>query len=348
MQDQRESPNERLRHFLYDHTASEEWHLAHPGEPSPRFERTRRVTIGDANVMLFDWEETLQEGTVGLIKETRFTTVPPHVNRDMELSLVYDGSCDFVVADRHITLTKGDVIIFDTDVVRSSPTYKDEHDIVISMVFRREFFDSVFLSQLPGSGLLTELVFENLSRRRRRERALVIPAEYAGRAKPLLEFIAEECIFSEMYSNELTRSYVQALFIELVRGLYLQDQQREVRRIGNGRLQEVMQRLEANYKDCTLASLAREFGYNPNYLGNLLRQASGRTFSELKLSQQLSEARFLLANTDRSVTSIAEKVGITNMTYFYRKFRKLYRMSPKEHRLQSQINSPDQARQQHS
>ncbi len=85
-----------------------------------------------------------------------------------------------------------------------------------------------------------------------------------------------------------------------------------------------------------MGSVAREFGYNPNYLGNLLKTNTGRTFSQIKLAQQMREARFLLTNTDRSITSIAEKVGITNMTYFYRKFGEHFGMSPREYRMSAQ------------
>jgi YesN/AraC family two-component response regulator len=111
-----------------------------------------------------------------------------------------------------------------------------------------------------------------------------------------------------------------------------QDQRRSIDR----RLSDAIRHIEKHYKDCTLGSVAREFGYDPNYLGNLLKANTGRTFSQIKLAQQMREARFLLTNTDRSITSIAEKVGIANMTYFYRKFGEHFGMSPREYRMSAQ------------
>lgn len=335
MKQGKESLSKRLKKLLYEHTESEEWHLAHPGELSPRYATVPRVVVDDTECFLFDWENILQEDAIALIKETRFTSIPPHINIDMELSYVYDGSCDFVVNGRHITLRKGDIIICDTGVVRSSPSVKGENDIVISMVFRREFFDSVFLSKLPGEGLFTEMLFEVVSHRRRHDRSLVVPARYVSHVQQLMKFIIDEHHFSSLYSQDIMRGYVECLFLELIRGLYLLTRDREERPLPDRRLIEVINYIERNYKGCTLGSVAERFGFSQNYLGNLLKAQTGRTFSQIKVTQQMSEARFLLANTDRSITSIAEKVGITNMTYFYRKFHQHFGMSPREYRMEA-------------
>lgn len=56
------------------------------------------------------------------------------------------------------------MLICNTGVVRSVPYVKGEHDIVISIVFKKEMFDSVFLSQLPGASPLTNLLFDFVSK----------------------------------------------------------------------------------------------------------------------------------------------------------------------------------------
>ena len=132
-----------LKQLLYTHTETEEWHRTHPGELSPRYNRVETTTINGEEVYLFDWKETLDENPVGLIKESRFTDIPPHINRDMELNYVYDGVCTFIVNGRRLLLKKGDVLICNTGVVRSVPYVKGEHDIVISIVFKKEMFDSI-------------------------------------------------------------------------------------------------------------------------------------------------------------------------------------------------------------
>ena len=56
---------------------------------------------------------------------------------------------------------------------------------------------------------------------------------------------------------------------------------------------------------------------------------------ELKNRQQFSEAAFLLANTETSVSEIIEKIGCSNRTFFYRRFEQIYGMTPREYRVQA-------------
>lgn len=322
----------QLETLLHKLTPSEEWHLAHLGEPSPVYARTPLVDMDGQSVFLFDWKNTLEENAVGIIKETRYTTVPPHVNQDMELNYIYEGKCDFAVAGHSISLQRGDTIIFDTNVVRSSPTPKAEDDIVISMVFRKEFFDAVFLSQLPGGGILTSFLFEFISRRRRHDRFLIVPAKYSGNLRALMQLILEEGLYPDFYSKALIRSYAHSVFLELVRGLAYGSEGKTGIPGTNEKVVRILEYIERNYKECTLVSTAAEFGYSTNYLGNLLKASTGKTFTQIRTSQQMSEAAYLLLNTDRAITGVAHKVGITNMSYFYRKFENTYKMTPREYR----------------
>lgn len=114
----------RLKHLLYAHSPSEDWHLEHPGQLSPRYRNIPQVEINERQVYLFDWESTLQESPIGLIRETRFTDVPAHINHDMELTFIYDGTCEFVINGRALSLKTGDILICNTGVVRSSPNIK--------------------------------------------------------------------------------------------------------------------------------------------------------------------------------------------------------------------------------
>ena len=99
----------------------------------------------------------------------------------------------------------------------------------------------------------------------------------------------------------------------------------------------VLQYLAKNYKDCTLTQLAEKFGYNPGYLSSQLKRVTGHSFAELKNIQQCSEAAFLLAHTDRSVSEVIEKVGCSNRTFFYKRFEQLYGMTPRAYRMQAEL-----------
>lgn len=317
-----------LNQLLYTHTETEEWHRTHPGELSPRYNRVETTTINGEEVYLFDWKETLDENPVGLIKESRFTDIPPHINRDMELNYVYDGVCTFIVNGRRLLLKKGDVLICNTGVVRSVPYVKGEHDIVISIVFKKEMFDSLFLSQLPGASPLTNLLFDFVSKNREARKYLILPEEYARHARRLIEMLFIEYHFKDAYSNELMRHLAVSLFLVLIRGLYRRSATDNQPIMSDERIVSILNHIERSYGDCTLESIASDTGYSTSYLSSLIKQKTGKTFSQIKLNQQLTEAAYLLNNTERSVQYVARKVGISNMSFFYSKFKEAFGETP--------------------
>lgn len=325
-----------LQAMLYSHTPSEEWHINNPGSLSARYEDLSTLSINGTECYVFDWKKTLDERNVGVIKETRFTAVPPHVNRDMELCYIYDGSCDFIVNKKQLSLKKGDVLICDTGVVRSSPKIKKEYDIIISMAFRKDFFDSVFLSRLPGAGPLTALLFDIISQHRETNKYLILPAAYAQQIRAIIELIYYEYHFSDIYSEELLEGFVNCLFLEINRGLLKRSRASKLSPTQDHRIIKALRYIETTYKTCTLASCAAELGFSANYLGNLLKAQTGMTFSQIKTRQQMSEAAYLLANTDRPISEISNKVGISNLTFFYQKFRKQFGETPKQYRSAAQ------------
>ena len=64
----------------------------------------------------------------------------------------------------------------------------------------------------------------------------------------------------------------------------------------------------------------------------LLIRKTGLSFIELKTSQQITEAAFLLTNSTLTINEIIYKVGGNNINHFYKKFYEAYHMTPKEYR----------------
>ena len=153
-----------------------------------------------------------------------------------------------------------------------------------------------------------------------------------GNLPELVRLLTHEYLFPDVYTGDILRSYATLVFMELIRAIYYQAQLQGPVSNLDDRTARILDFIEHNYKTCTLGSVAQEFGYNANYLGNLLKEKTGQTFSQIRLGQQMSEAAWLLLNTDRSVEAVAQKVGIANMSFFYKKFDLFYHMTPRAYR----------------
>lgn len=90
--------------------------------------------------------------------------------------------------------------------------------------------------------------------------------------------------------------------------------------------------LEAQHGRISRSELARQLHYNEEYLNRVIRQITGKTFSQYRENVQLHEASRLLVTTSLSVSAITEQLGITNRTFFYRIFEDEFGMKPLEYR----------------
>ena len=78
--------------------------------------------------------------------------------------------------------------------------------------------------------------------------------------------------------------------------------------------------------------LAEMMGYDVYWLSREIKKRTGKTYKELLLSKRMQQASYLLTKSSLPVTDIIELVGYDNSSYFYRKFKEKYGLSPKEYR----------------
>ena len=94
----------------------------------------------------------------------------------------------------------------------------------------------------------------------------------------------------------------------------------------------VLSYISDHYKNGTLSELASQMGYDVYWLSREIRRRTGKTYKELLQEKRMQQAVYLLTNSQIPVTDIIESIGYDNTSYFYRKFRERYGMSPKEYR----------------
>lgn len=90
--------------------------------------------------------------------------------------------------------------------------------------------------------------------------------------------------------------------------------------------------IQANFRTTTLKETAAHFPFQPNYFSALVKKKTGKTFKQLLQECQMNMAANFLVNTDWSINHIIAEIGCSNATFFYRKFKVTYGLSPKSYR----------------
>lgn len=86
------------------------------------------------------------------------------------------------------------------------------------------------------------------------------------------------------------------------------------------------------HEPINLQTFAVSLGLHPNYLGQQIKQAHGRTFSQLLSQYRIERARTLLRSTNKTITEIAFECGFRDSNYFSTVFRAAEGMAPRAYR----------------
>lgn len=98
-------------------------------------------------------------------------------------------------------------------------------------------------------------------------------------------------------------------------------------------ISEMKQYTKKNYqKDLSLKNIGEHFNYNSAYLGKKFRKETGITYLAFLEEVRMEKAVDILKNSQLMVYEVAEKVGYSNVDYFYKKFKQYFNISPNEYR----------------
>lgn len=100
-------------------------------------------------------------------------------------------------------------------------------------------------------------------------------------------------------------------------------------------IDRAMQLIEDRYGDAAfdIHAAATICGITREHLARVIREGTGRTFTDLIRARRMQEARRLLAETELRIKDIYQKVGLISASEFDHAFKQMWQVTPKEYRL---------------
>ena len=84
--------------------------------------------------------------------------------------------------------------------------------------------------------------------------------------------------------------------------------------------------------DLTLKSIAKAMNVNASYLSALFKKECNETLTDYVARKRMESATYLLGNTDKPIKDIAEQVGVLDVNYFIKLFKRQYKITPSNYR----------------
>lgn len=107
-------------------------------------------------------------------------------------------------------------------------------------------------------------------------------------------------------------------------------------------IQKVLDIIEHEYMEgLSLGNIADRIYLSSNYLGQVFIKITGKTFNNYLNEFRMQKAKELLKNTHYSISVIAQKTGIGDVTYFCRLYKNCFGISPGKYRSETVLKKND-------
>ena len=274
--------------------------------------------------------------------------LPLHWHEEMEAAWIEEGSVSYDINFETFTVQKDDILLISPHVFHSARAFAGTGMVSDSLVFHLDLlggqvpdactiryvspiqtgkcrFVPVVHPGQPGHEQLLTCLKELLS-----------GVEDANGSERLLPSpLKRETVHAQQTGEELYRKELLFRFFRLAYqyGYVTGNENTAVGRERTEKLKEVLSYIQAHYtENLTIDELAGLCHFSRAHFMSFFHKYTGMTCVEYINRCRLSHAAQLLAETDRPVMEAAMENGFHNISYFNKKFRSQFGVTPKEYR----------------
>ncbi|MFV0557181.1 MAG: AraC family transcriptional regulator [Enterococcus sp.] len=276
-------------------------------------------------------EYFLHNNTVYISKHPRYFPYPEHTHDFLEINYVYSGTSVQYINGERKELKQGEILLLDRGSSHALETHQ-ENDILINLIFPDDRMDLDWLLNLGSQdNILFNFLSDQVIQQAKKE-YLIFHCGENQHVQAILMQILNKYFTDATFSNEFISLYLPILFTELIGNCQYDFYQETSTHVNQQIIIDTLNLIKSNYAEITLEQVAKHLGYNKNYLSNLIKKSTGKTFTELVKQERMKQAKFLLIKTKLSISEIIETIGLKNRSHFYKQFKESFGTLPSEFR----------------
>lgn len=263
---------------------------------------------------------------------TRFVDFPEHKHNYVEMMYICQGSITHFIDGKSIVMEAGDILMMNQHV-KHAIEKAGAYDIGINFIALPAFFD-IPLSMLGSDNLLARFFVDTLRKNTSVSQYLYFRLKGNRAIENLMENIIDSILREDQQEYHLNQITMGVIFLHLIHHMDRLDA-RSSQSYEDFLLHTTLQYIDIRYADANMSQLAKELNQSLSSLSRFIKNNTGFTFRELVQRKKFQKAVLLLQDTNLPVSEIVSVVGYENSSYFFRKFREKYQISPKEFRIRS-------------
>lgn len=276
-------------------------------------------------------DKLLKTGTLITVRtHTRFIDFIEHKHDYVEAIYVLKGKITNIINGEETILEKGDLLFLNCHASHGVKAC-NINDIAVNFIIKPAFFDTA-LSMLEEKNFITNFIVDTLRNDNTKGQFLLFKTDNIIPITNILENLIYSIITDKSFDEQNINKKLMGLLF-----MYLSNHTSALKENSKVNHEEVMGKIilnyiETNYKNATLSEITEQLNSSISQISRFIKNKFGKNFKELLQEKRFQTAVKLLEDTNLSVSDIVLNIGYENNSYFHRKFRESYHMSPAEYR----------------
>lgn len=253
--------------------------------------------------------------------------IPYHWHPELEIITVNAGHVSLTIADHEYDAQRGDVFFIGAEQMHEIRA-AGRHNQFRSFVFAADFLQFARDDQAQ-----TELLAPLAEGGLQFETCLLREEAGQRQVRQLLAQIMRACLDKAPGYRLAVKAALLGIVAECAKQGLLERRRARANDYKAGQLKDIVSYLGAHFAEpLALGGVAARFGLSPQYFCTFFRENLGKTLTQHVNSLRIEQAARLLRETDLPVMEVGFSVGFDNFSYFIKRFRAVYGVSPSGYR----------------
>lgn len=285
--------------------------------------------IGQYNADLLNEKNHIaKDCNVELVYVQQYLDVPAHQHDFFEIVYTLRGKCRHHIETQAMEMQTGDIVIIPPHIKHFIYSLPQSRSVNIKI--RKSTFDRVFISILQNKTVLSDYFAQTLYSQNY-QNSLTFHCGDDPFLLELLLYMYAQQEEKKPYANHVIDGLITTFFSYLIQNYNSCVETSSANTGLNQRMVEIEAYIHLNFATATLKETAKHFYLSEPYLSSLIKQQTGRSFSEILRQIRMQHARDMLLHTNMRVDDICENVGYRDTTQFIRTFKSIYGATPKQY-----------------
>ena len=252
--------------------------------------------------------------------------MPVHVHDFIEIVYILEGSASQTVNDRTYQVRRGDLLFINYG--STNAFVPQERFTYCNICFKPEVMGESVITSENAFAVLQLTAFDEIRREADGDGMVSFLGEEREEIEALLRLMLREYTEKKHAWQTVIKSYMNVLITGILRKLMTGETVEE-----EGVWREILDYIDSNLQaDLTLPALAGKCFYNPSYFSRVFKKRFHVSLTEYLNHRRIEVAKELTQHGELMDDEIAERVGFSCKSSFYRVFRRVTGISFAEYK----------------